>query len=41
MVVVKLCPLQIQIFDNGPGLPADIRDQVFDPFVSGRKMELD
>ena len=30
-------PLQIQIFDNGPGLPADIRDQVFDPFVSGKE----
>ena len=30
-------PLQIQIFDNGPGLPADIRNQVFDPFVSGKE----
>ena len=30
-------PLQIQIIDNGPGLPADIRDQVFDPFVSGKE----
>ena len=30
-------PLQIQIIDNGPGLPADISDQVFDPFVSGKE----
>lgn len=25
---------QIDICDNGPGVPADIRDQMFDPFVS-------
>ena len=30
-------PLQIQIFDNGPGLPTDIRDEIFDPFVSGKE----
>ncbi len=30
-------PLQIQILDNGPGIPAEIRDQVFDPFVSGKE----
>ncbi|MDO5647829.1 nitrogen regulation protein NR(II) [Paracoccus sp. (in: a-proteobacteria)] len=30
-------PLQIEIDDNGPGLPAAIADQVFDPFVSGRE----
>ena len=30
-------PLQIQICDNGPGLPLDIRDEVFDPFVSGKE----
>ena len=30
-------PLQIQICDNGPGLPMDIRDEVFDPFVSGKE----
>ena len=30
-------PLQVEIIDNGPGLPADIADQVFDPFVSGRE----
>ncbi len=30
-------PLQIEIIDNGPGLPDAIRDAVFDPFVSGRE----
>ena len=30
-------PLQIQVCDNGPGLPADIRDEIFDPFVSGKE----
>lgn len=30
-------PLQIEIIDDGPGLPPDIRGDVFDPFVSGRE----
>lgn len=30
-------PIQIRIIDDGPGLPADIADAVFDPFVSGRE----
>lgn len=30
-------PLQVEIIDDGPGLPEDIRDDVFDPFVSGRE----
>ncbi|QIE44419.1 PAS domain-containing sensor histidine kinase [Pseudohalocynthiibacter aestuariivivens] len=30
-------PLQIEVIDDGPGLPADIADDVFDPFVSGRE----
>jgi two-component system nitrogen regulation sensor histidine kinase GlnL len=30
-------PLQIQICDNGPGLPFDIKEEVFDPFVSGKE----
>ncbi|MFV0361269.1 two-component system sensor histidine kinase NtrB [Tropicimonas sp.] len=30
-------PLQIEIIDNGPGLPAEIADEIFDPFVSGRE----
>ena len=33
----KLLPLQIEIIDDGPGLPDRIRDEVFDPFVSGRE----
>ena len=27
----------IRVIDNGPGAPADIADQLFDPFVSGRE----
>jgi len=30
-------PIRIEIIDNGPGLPRDIVDDVFDPFVSGRE----
>ncbi|WP_299350504.1 ATP-binding protein [uncultured Shimia sp.] len=30
-------PLQIEVIDDGPGLPQDIRGDVFDPFVSGRE----
>ncbi|KPU84172.1 ATPase [Marinosulfonomonas sp. PRT-SC04] len=30
-------PILIRIIDDGPGLPPDIADQVFDPFVSGRE----
>ncbi len=30
-------PLQIEIIDDGPGLPEDIRSDVFEPFVSGRE----
>lgn len=30
-------PLQIVIEDNGPGLPAAIAEEIFEPFVSGRE----
>jgi two-component system, NtrC family, nitrogen regulation sensor histidine kinase GlnL len=30
-------PLQIEVIDDGPGLPEQIRTDVFDPFVSGRE----
>ena len=30
-------PLQVEIIDDGPGLPDKIRDDIFDPFVSGRE----
>jgi two-component system nitrogen regulation sensor histidine kinase GlnL len=30
-------PLQVEVIDDGPGLPPDIRGDVFDPFVSGRE----
>ena len=28
--------MQIEIIDDGPGLPDNIRSDIFDPFVSGR-----
>jgi two-component system nitrogen regulation sensor histidine kinase GlnL len=28
--------LEVAIIDNGPGLPDDIRDRLFQPFVSGK-----
>ena len=30
-------PLQVEIIDDGPGLPPEIAEDVFDPFVSGRE----
>lgn len=30
-------PLQIEVIDDGPGLPERIKDDIFDPFVSGRE----
>ncbi|GAA6175442.1 two-component system sensor histidine kinase NtrB [Sulfitobacter pacificus] len=32
-----LLPLQIEIIDDGPGLPEHIKGDIFDPFVSGRE----
>jgi len=29
-------PLQVEIIDDGPGLPEDLAGEVFEPFVSGR-----
>lgn len=29
-------PLQVEIVDDGPGLPPEISDDIFEPFVSGR-----
>lgn len=31
-----ILPLQIEIEDNGPGIPEAIASQIFEPFVSGR-----
>ena len=33
----KLLPLQIEISDDGPGLPERIREDIFEPFVSGKE----
>jgi len=30
-------PIELRISDNGPGVPAGLRDHIFEPFVSGRK----
>ena len=29
-------PIQVEVVDNGSGVSEDIRDEIFDPFVSGR-----
>jgi two-component system nitrogen regulation sensor histidine kinase GlnL len=29
-------PIQVEIIDNGPGIAPDLRDHIFDPFVSGK-----
>lgn len=29
-------PIQVEIADNGPGISDEIRDHIFDPFVSGK-----
>ncbi|MGB0906296.1 MAG: two-component system sensor histidine kinase NtrB [Maricaulaceae bacterium] len=29
-------PIEIRIIDNGPGIPNDIRDQIFQPFVTNK-----
>jgi len=29
--------LQIEVIDDGPGLPPEIAEDIFDPFVSGRE----
>ncbi|PUB19388.1 two-component system sensor histidine kinase NtrB [Yoonia sediminilitoris] len=30
-------PLQIQIIDDGPGLPSEIADDIFEPFISSKE----
>lgn len=30
-------PLQVEIIDDGPGIPPDIQNELFEPFVSGRE----
>ncbi|MCV2878401.1 ATP-binding protein [Sedimentimonas flavescens] len=30
-------PLQVEIMDDGPGIPPDIANSIFEPFVSGRE----
>ncbi len=30
-------PIHVEVIDDGPGLPPEIADEIFDPFVSGRE----
>ena len=32
----RLLPIEIQVCDNGPGLPPHMQDRVFDPFVTSK-----
>jgi two-component system nitrogen regulation sensor histidine kinase GlnL len=32
-----IVPLQVEIIDDGPGLPPDIASDIFEPFISGRE----
>jgi two-component system nitrogen regulation sensor histidine kinase GlnL len=34
---VNRLALELQVIDNGPGVPAEIRDKIFYPLVSGRE----
>ena len=29
-------PIQVEVIDNGPGIAPELRDHIFDPFVSGK-----
>ena len=33
----RVVPIQVEIQDDGPGLPEDIADDIFEPFISGRE----
>lgn len=33
----RALPLHLEVIDDGPGLPPEIADEVFEPFVSGRE----
>ena len=35
--VGQALPLQVEVWDDGPGLPDEIKNDIFDPFVSGRE----
>ena len=30
-------PVQVEVIDSGPGIPPDMKDHIFEPFVSGRE----
>ncbi|MDF0544374.1 ATP-binding protein [Sphingobium sp. H39-3-25] len=33
----KVLPIEIVVIDNGPGVPENIRDHLFNPFISGKR----
>ena len=32
----RYAPVQVEVMDNGRGISGELRDHIFDPFVSGR-----
>ncbi|MEK7412785.1 MAG: ATP-binding protein [Planctomycetota bacterium] len=36
LVRLEVCDRRIEVHDTGPGVPADIREVLFDPFVTGK-----
>lgn len=35
-IPVQAAPLEVRVIDNGPGVPPDLRDHLFEPFVTSK-----